>query len=110
MPSQNNSISRPTTAAYPGQPTNRLRTRSPIPVYTCSGRPDKWVRLAQSHSYGQRIKRAIEMVKTYRLVVTGSDYLDRMDRDAIHDLIDPFTFESGRRNRTDGGARDVTAK
>ena len=57
--------------------------------------------------YRRKVKKAIEAVQLYRLTTTGSDNLDRADKDAVHRLLDTLTFDANRRTRTDGGAREV---
>lgn len=108
MPSNSASpICRPTKAAFPKRPTNKLRTREYPPVDSCSGDKPSWIWKTSSPVYRRRVKKATEMVKTYRLNATGSDHLDRRDKDAVHRLLDALTFDSERRMRSDGGAREI---
>lgn len=100
-------ICRPTKAAFPKKPTNKLRTRQYPPID--SGDMGEWQHKTHSPIYRRRVKKAIEAVKTYRLMTVGSDHLDRVDKDAVHKLLDTLTFDAQRRTRTDGGARDVLA-
>lgn len=100
MPSYNTPIHRPNAKNCPKRPKNRLRTREYPPIDSCKGDKACWIRLNESPNYRRRVKKAVEMVKTYRLMATKGerDYLDRADVDAIHGLLDQFTFKSNRRD------------
>lgn len=98
MPSNPSSpICRPTKKAFPKAPTNKLRTRPNPPVESCSGDKNEWKWRTQSPVYRKRVKRATEMVRRYRQTLTGSPFLSRPQKDAIHRLLDTVTFDESRR-------------
>ena len=115
MPSNPSSpVCRPTAKAYPKRPKNKLRVRQYPPIDSCAGNVGKWIWKNNSSVYRKRIAKAVRLVQTYRLKTTGSTHLDRTDKDAIHSLLDPMTFDSSRRDRdssrqtkSDGGVKDI---
>lgn len=93
MPSQNTSVHRPSAAAFPKRPTNKLRTRSNPPIECDTG---EWQWRTASPIYRRKVKRSVELIKRYRQLTVGCSYLDRPSRDAIHRLLDVATFDSSR--------------
>ena len=77
------------------------------PIYSCVGDVPGWIRKVSSSSYRRKIKRAVELTKTYRLRLTGNSHLSRRDIDALHELYDTMTFENERRARGNNPPIDI---
>ncbi len=106
MPSNPSSpICCPTSKAFPHRPKNKLRVRSYPPID--SGDVGQFIWRNNSSTYRRKVKKAVEFVQTYRLKTTGSTYLDRADKDAIHHLLDTMTFDPTRRVRNESNAREI---
>ncbi len=110
MPSNPKSpICCPTKKDYPNSPTNKLRTRMYPPTDGCVNDVGHWQWINNSGTYRKKVKKSIEMIQWYKLITTGSDHLDRRDKDAVHRLLESLTFDANRRIKTDGGAKEILA-